>query len=77
MASKYTDFPPCWRDMIYNKAGLAIQSIMQGILVVGFTKHNFNMKKPDTSEFLRLDFFDNFKEMLEYLVYEANKCEFK
>ena len=36
--NKYTDHPPCWRDMIYNKIGVMMSSLLQGIMVVGFVK---------------------------------------
>lgn len=62
--------------MIMNKIGVTLQTILQGLLVVGFTKQNFNVQKPETNEFLRLDFYEKFEDTMKYLKYEANKCEF-
>ena len=61
--------------MVMNKIGVMMQTVMQGIMVVSFTKQNLNIKKPETNEFLRLDFYEKFEDAMKYVYYETNKCE--
>ena len=50
---------------------------MQGIMVVAFVKQNFNVIKPEANQFLRLEFYEKFEDMLTHVNYQADKCEFK
>lgn len=61
--------------MVVNKIGLMMQSVMQGIMVVGFSKQNLNIKKPETNEFMRLDFYEKLEDAMKYVYYETKKCD--
>ena len=34
------------------------------------------MLKPEANQFLKLEFYEKFEDMLTHVVYQANKCEF-
>lgn len=75
--NEYTDHPPCWRDKMLNKVGVTLQTIVQGLLVVGFNRQNLPGLKPTTERFLEIDFYPQFESLMHYIKYQADKCRFE